>query len=232
MSDVVRKTYDSKATAYDETFRRNFFKVYDAVTWKYLEPYLPRDKDALVLDAGGGTGRWSIPIAKKGLNVVLVDISEGMLNVAKTKTVEAGLEEKITVKQGDIAKLEYPDETFDLILCEHVLFLIEEPLKAIQELVRVLKKKHPLIVSIPNTYCGLLMCLRHDFSANTDEAAKWLNGSFSFIKEDEKSIKGRGLTPTEFRKRLDVYILSTSSVAESFKNISSPLGILTAFPSD
>jgi ubiquinone/menaquinone biosynthesis C-methylase UbiE len=48
-----------------------YFKFYDAVTWKYLVPYVPTDPDALVLDAGGGTGRWATGIADKGCRVVL-----------------------------------------------------------------------------------------------------------------------------------------------------------------
>lgn len=47
-----------------------YFKVYDAVTWKYIAPYVPTDPDALVLDAGGGTGRWATRIADKGCRVV------------------------------------------------------------------------------------------------------------------------------------------------------------------
>ena len=50
-----------------------YYKIYDAITWKYIEPYVPKDPDALVLDAGGGTGRWTIRMARKGCKVILVD---------------------------------------------------------------------------------------------------------------------------------------------------------------
>jgi ubiquinone/menaquinone biosynthesis C-methylase UbiE len=50
-----------------------YYKIYDAITWKYIEPYVPIDPDALVLDAGGGTGRWAIRMARKGCKVILVD---------------------------------------------------------------------------------------------------------------------------------------------------------------
>lgn len=145
-------------------------------------------------------------MAKKGLNVVLVDVSEGMLNVARRKIKESGLEDKITIKQGDITKLEYPDETFDLVFCEHVVCFIEETAEAIQELTRVLKRRCPLIISIPNTYTGILTCLRHDFPKYIDMAMSMMNGSFKITKDDERRLKGlqtQSLTPIEFRKILE-----------------------------
>ena len=203
----VKKSYDERAETYDAYFEKNVYKIFDAITWKYLEPYLPKNKDAVILDAAGGTGRWSIPMAKKGLNVVLVDISNGMLNVARTKIKEAGLEEKITVEQEDITKLEYPDETFDLVLCEHALVFIEDKSRAIQELARVLKKGSPIIVSIPNIYTDILMSAKHDFPQYIDMAIRTMNGSLTTIaKDDERKLKGleaQSLTPIEFRKILE-----------------------------
>jgi ubiquinone/menaquinone biosynthesis C-methylase UbiE len=207
MSESIWKAYDEKAETYDTTFGINFFRIYDVITWKYLEPYLPKNRDAVVLDAGGGTGRWSMPMAKTGLNVVLVDVSEGMLNVARRRVKEVGYDDKITVGRGDITKLEYSDETFDLVFCEHVLFLIEEPAKAIKELTRVLKRGCPLIISCPNTFTGILMCLKHDFPKHIDRAMNMMNGTFTFVKDDKwrklKEIKGQVLTPTEFRRMLE-----------------------------
>jgi len=197
MSELVKKVYDEKAETYDEEFEHSFFKVYDVITWKYLEPYLPKNTDAVVLDAGGGTGRWSIPMAKKGLDVVLVDISEGMLDVASRKIKGAGLEDKITIEQGDISKLEYPDETFDLVFCEHALFLFEEPGKVIRELSRVLKGGCPLIISCPNTYTRTLMILKDKFPKHIDTAMSTMDGSFTFAR-----VKSQCLTPIGFRKML------------------------------
>ena len=57
--------YTEKPKKYDESFSMLYFRVFDAITWRYLEPYLPVNPEALVLDAGGGTGRWTIRMAKK-----------------------------------------------------------------------------------------------------------------------------------------------------------------------
>ena len=67
-SDRVIAYYHRNAADYDKEYDVPFFKeIYDRLTWRYIEPFLPRT--GVVLDAGGGTGKWSIPIAKKGLKV-------------------------------------------------------------------------------------------------------------------------------------------------------------------
>ena len=82
-----------------------YFKVFDAITWKYIDPYVPTHSNALVLDAGGGTGRWATQMARKGCKVVLIDASEGMLKIAAKRAVEEGLQNRITTKKGDITKI-------------------------------------------------------------------------------------------------------------------------------
>ncbi|MBS0272311.1 MAG: class I SAM-dependent methyltransferase [Proteobacteria bacterium] len=64
-----------------------------------------------VLDLACGTGRLTIPLAKKGLKVVGLDASEPMLTLAREKSKELPIE----WTQGDIRDF-YLDETFDLIL--------------------------------------------------------------------------------------------------------------------
>lgn len=78
-------------------------------------------------------------MAKKGFKVALLDISEAMLNVAKNKVEEEGLQDRVIIQKGDKTKIDYPEGTFDLVLSEHTLFLFPDPSIVIKELVRVLK---------------------------------------------------------------------------------------------
>ena len=55
---------------------------------------------------------------------------------------------KVKIKQGSIYKLPYEDNIFDLVLCTEVLEHLENPDRALEELVRVSKKY--LAVSVPN----------------------------------------------------------------------------------
>jgi ubiquinone/menaquinone biosynthesis C-methylase UbiE len=63
---AVESYYGKKSGNY-EVFCTLYFRVYDAVTWKYLEPYVPTSPNAVVLDAVGGTGRWATRMARERL---------------------------------------------------------------------------------------------------------------------------------------------------------------------
>jgi SAM-dependent methyltransferase len=75
------------------------------------------------------------------------------------KVTAKGLQHKITSKKGGIAETGYADETFDLVLCEHALFLFREPDVVVKELKRVLKKNAALIISAQNRYVQALSSL-------------------------------------------------------------------------
>ena len=202
--EEIESYYDKKSEKYDAIFDTLYFRVYDAVTWKYLEPHVPAGPDTLVIDAGGGTGRWATRMAKKGCKVVLMDSSERMLKAADKKVKEKGLQHKITLKKGDIAETGYADENFDMILCELALFLFKEPDVVIKELKRVLKKNAPLIISAQNRYVQALSSLagkpRVD---NVERAFKVLVSQEHECMTKDGKVKIYTWTPQEFREILE-----------------------------
>ena len=202
--EEIEAYYDKKSKSYDSVFDALYFRVYDAVTWRYLEPYVPTDPDAVVLDAGGGTARWAIRMAKKGCKVVLMDSSEKMLDAAARKVKEKGLQHKITLRKRDIADTGYADETFDMVLCEHALFLFKEPDVAIREFKRVLKKNAALVVSAQNRYVQALSSLagkpRVD---NVERAFKVLTSQEHECMTKDGKVKIYTWTPQEFREMLE-----------------------------
>jgi ubiquinone/menaquinone biosynthesis C-methylase UbiE len=167
------------------------------VTWKITEPYVPKSSQALVFDAAGGTGKWTIPIAKCGPRVILGDISKGMLNVAKEKIAQEGMQERVQTKELDLRNLDLEDETCDLVFCEHALCFIKEQDTVISELVRVLKKGHPLIVTGQNRYVLSLFMVSEDASY----AFKILSKENQFIMCN--SLKVYALSPQEFKQMLE-----------------------------
>lgn len=198
--------YGEKSSGYDNALDIMYFKIYDAITWKYLEPYIPSSSDALILDACGGTGRWSLRMAKKGCRVILLDISEAMLNIAKEKVEKEGLQHRIIIEKGDIRKLKYADETFDMILCEHTLFLFDEPDVAVKEIARVLKKGAPLVISAQNLYVQLLMhlpCTEIPTSEKLEEVLDvLLRRKYDAMTKNGK-VKIYTWTPDEFHNLLE-----------------------------
>ena len=67
-----------------------------------------------VLELGVGTGRIAVPIAASGIRVVGVDLSAGMLEVARERAELAGVE--LDLRQADMRDPPI-DETFPLVIC-------------------------------------------------------------------------------------------------------------------
>jgi len=144
--------YSKSAENYDKDYDVPYFKeLYNKITWRYIEPYLP--EKGVVLDAGGGTGKWTIPIAESGLRVVLYDISKEMLDVARRKIKERQLEDLVTFKEGDICEIDFPENHFDFVLAEgDPISYCSDPDKAVKELARVLKLGHFIAAGVDSLY--------------------------------------------------------------------------------
>ncbi len=79
---------------------------------QFYKRWLPKDKDARILELCCGTGRLTLPIAKAGYDICGVDYTSSMLEQAKIKATEAGLE--IDFIEADIRTLNL-QEKYDLI---------------------------------------------------------------------------------------------------------------------
>ena len=110
---------------------------------------LPKNRRIIILDAGCGPGIVGDYISKemeKKHNlfpiVIFVDISEDMLRAVPKKS-------NYIIVRGDITKLEFPDNFFDIVVTKQVLHYLPKnfQLKAIDEFHRVLKQNGQLILS-------------------------------------------------------------------------------------
>jgi ubiquinone/menaquinone biosynthesis C-methylase UbiE len=201
--DEVRRYYNSKSDKYDEVFDTLYFRIFDVITWRYIEPYLPKKSDTLILDAGGGTGRWTIKMASQGCKVVLLDASEKMLEVAARRIEQQHLQDRVVMKKGDITKIDFEDETFDFVLCEHTLFLFQNPDDPLREFNRVLKKKARLIASVHNHYVAALARLSENPSSdNLNTAFRTLTREEHTYMTKDNKVKVYTWTPNEFQEIL------------------------------
>ena len=148
--------HDWWAETYDSDYLEHY-ALYHKITLANIKRFLPEKKGAIILDAGGGTGIWSIELAKMGYNLVLTDISKGMLKKAKIKIKEHGLEARIKMIISDIRDMpEFPDDHFDMVLCQgDPLSYCGDHKKALKELVRVVKTGSVVIASVDNRASAL-----------------------------------------------------------------------------
>ncbi len=93
---------------------------------QFYKKWLPKDKDAKMLELCCGTGRLTIPIAQDGYNICGVDYTPSMLEQAKVKASDAGL--AIHFIEADIRTLNL-QEKFDLyiLLNSHYLLGFSKP---------------------------------------------------------------------------------------------------------
>lgn len=98
---------------------------------QFYKKWLPKNKEAKILELCCGTGRLTVPIAKDGHNICGVDYTSSMLGQAKVKASEAGLE--INFIEADIRSLNL-QEKFDFIFIPfnsiHHLYKNEDLFKA------------------------------------------------------------------------------------------------------
>lgn len=121
-------------------------------TLHFLEKYLP--SHGRILDAGGGPGRYTLELARRGYEVVLLDVTPANLEFARRQIKRAQVQDRVEqVVEGSIVDLSrFADNTFDAVVClggplSHVLDQRKRA-KAIQELIRVDKTGAPIFVSV------------------------------------------------------------------------------------
>lgn len=146
--------HNAIASEYESQYDISYWKLYDRLTWDHMIEYaLPYVKsDARMLDAGGGTGKWSRAFLKTGIaRAELIDLAENMMNQGKKYAKEEGLEDRISFSTHDIVDLPFEDETFDLVISQgNPVSYCKNPYKAIEQLARVAKSGAPVVISVHN----------------------------------------------------------------------------------
>lgn len=143
-------------------------RFYDAVK---LAEVKSTDK---ILDAGGGRGEICFIASRLGARAKIIDISKDAIEIVKDsiKKFCKKTDGKIECRLMDVQKLKYPDETFDKIFfLETVEHLFpKEAIRAMEELLRVLKPKGKLIISTTpsKTVMNILLKLSRVFLKKCD----------------------------------------------------------------
>ena len=96
------------------------------VTTRALDRCLPRA--GRILDIGGGPGRYTIWLARRGYRVVLADLSPNLLEIARAKIAEAGVQSHVeAVEACDACDLSlFADASFDGVLCQGPFYHLTE----------------------------------------------------------------------------------------------------------
>jgi ubiquinone/menaquinone biosynthesis C-methylase UbiE len=93
------------------------------------------------LDIGTGPGQLPLKIARRlpALAFVGIDRSQAMLARARKQAAALGLSARVEFQPGDGNRLEFPDRSFDLVICNSVLHHLAAPVRVLDEIARVAK---------------------------------------------------------------------------------------------
>ena len=130
--------YKIEASVYDTLYSRQLDKICDSITWKYIQPYIP--KNGKIIDIAGGSGNWTFKMESFGEEFYIVDISEEMLVEAHKKLKKKNKNfNKIKIIKADAASLPFNDDLFSFGISEgDLLSYCFNPSDVLTEISRVL----------------------------------------------------------------------------------------------
>jgi SAM-dependent methyltransferase len=130
-----------------------------AVIWAVLRRELDRaGRELTVVDVGGGTGGFAVPLAEAGHRVTVVDASPDALAALTRRAAEAGVAGRVRAVQGDadaLAGLVAPAGA-DLVLCHAVLEVVDDPAGAVAAVATALRPGGAASVLVANRAAAVL----------------------------------------------------------------------------
>lgn len=160
--------------------------VRTAVVWDALRPVLAdrvatTGRESLdVLDAGGGTGGFAVPLAELGHRVTVVDPSPDSLATLARRAEDARVTGRVRALQGDTDDVLgiAGEEGVDLVLCHSVLEVVDDPLAALVAAAGVLRAGGTVSVIVANRggavlHRALVGRLEEAHQVLTDADGRW-----------------------------------------------------------
>jgi len=139
MSEHIKKVYSFYAWIYDAFFGKIFeHGRYVAFNMMDVKP------NETILEVGVGTGL-SLPLYPKETHVTGIDISQEMLDKAEVKKEYYGLS-NVNLYTMDASSMTFADNTFDKVIASHVITVVPDPLRTINEIKRVCKKDGEIFI--------------------------------------------------------------------------------------
>ena len=137
-TERVQRIYDESARRYDRQI-----KIFERLLFRGGREWVCSQARGEVLEVAVGTGR-NLPFYPKEVNLTGVELSPAMLEVARSRAQELGVEADLRI--ADAQALPFPDEAFDTVVMTLSLCTIPDDRKAVSEASRVLKSGGRLLL--------------------------------------------------------------------------------------
>ncbi len=134
-TEKERKFWSKTASGYDRSIIGKYWKIYQSLLDKIAQDI---GTGGTVLEVATGTGLVALKIASTADQVHAIDISPQMIDEAKKKVEETGID-NVAFSVEDAYALPFGDGMFDTVVCNNALHNMKHPEDALSEIRRVLK---------------------------------------------------------------------------------------------
>lgn len=184
------------------------------------------DRSPRVLDVGGGSGVWAVPLASAGCAVTVVDPSLNALATLQRRVADEGVADRVTALQGDTEALPAtsPPGGADLVLAHGLLEVVDDVPAALRALVGSTASGGAISILVANRHAAVLgralagrvseaLRLFQDPDGTLDGSSDPLQRRFD-SRELETVLRESGLTVEEMHGQGVVSDLVPGSVGE------------------
>ena len=177
------KVFEELSLEYDKWFDENRF-VYESEL-KAMKRHLPK---GFGIEIGAGTGRFAVPL---GVNIG-VEPAKNMAQIARGRGLE--------VVEAKAEMLPFRKNIFDYALIVVTICFVEDPIKVLEEMKRIIKPKGSLIIGLidKDSFLGKMYELKKNKSRfyryakfySTEQVINWLKKlGFNYIKTSQTIFK-------------------------------------------
>ena len=144
LNDEIKGYWEGEADIYSRAIWKELTGPQCEEWKKIILKYAPKKEPMEILDAGCGPGFFPVILGREGHRVTGIDITENMIARAKENVERYG--QHAVLKTMDCQELQFPDNTFDMVISRNITWTLDDPQKAYLEWKRVLKPGGRMLV--------------------------------------------------------------------------------------
>jgi ubiquinone/menaquinone biosynthesis C-methylase UbiE len=148
----------------DERQAENYAKGHKVMAEKFGREYADKlsalgFQEGRIIDVGCGFGATDLVLGERFVKseITGIDLSDPLLHLAKQGAVAAGLAGRVGFEKADVQQIPYENDTFDVVINTNMVHLVEDPLRMLNEIERVLAPGgHLFIADLRRSWLGLI----------------------------------------------------------------------------